>query len=115
MSETLPNKLHITLKIGKDNLSITVLPEIEETFRRAARNIDEKIARYRESYPSLSYEKCLSMTLLDYAVYAIRATKDNSTAPYDAALRELTSEVEAALGLSNGDNATPATTPTENQ
>lgn len=110
MSEALPDKLHIQLKIGNDLHPITIRPELEETFRQAARNINEKLGRYREAYPSLTYEKCVSMTLLDFAVYALQATKDNSTAPYDAALRKLTDEVEAALGLPSSDTPTPTKT-----
>jgi len=92
-------KLNIQLRIGNDIHPITIRRELEATFRQAAKNINDKLGRYREAYPGLSQEKCISMTLLDFAVYALQAANDTSTQPYDEAIRQLTFDVEEALGL----------------
>lgn len=92
-------KLNIQLLIGKQLHPITILREQEETFRKAARNINERMNRYSEAYHNLSGERLMSVTLLDFAVEAITASENNDTAPYDKAITTLTEEVERALGV----------------
>ncbi len=98
------DKFNIQLHIGKYLQRITVKRENEQLFRDAAKNINEKLSRYQENYPNMGYEKSLYITLLDFAVYALQAENNNKTAPFDEAIRKLTSEVENALGLTSGDN-----------
>lgn len=99
-ADHLSDRLTIQLMIGKQLHPITIRREMEEIFRKAARNINERLSRYQESYPSLGYERCMAITLLDFAVEALQAAHDSSAAPYDAAVRGLTHEIEQALGLS---------------
>lgn len=99
-SDKTNEKLVIQLRIGKHQQPVTVRREKEEIFRKAAHNINERLSRYAESYPSLGYERCMTITLLDFAVEALQAAEDNRTTPYDKAIKALTIEVEEALGLS---------------
>ena len=80
------DKLSIQLMIGKQMHPITIRRDKEEIFRKAAKNINERLGRYQESYPNLSYESCVSITLLDFAVEALEAVS------------ALTREIEEALG-----------------
>ncbi len=97
------NKLNIQLKIGNQIHSITIRREMEEIFRKAARNINDKLSRYQVSYPNMGYEKSMSITLLDFAVYALQAEDNHDITPYDGRVRQLTSEIEEVL------NVTPET------
>ncbi len=81
--------------------SITIRREMEEIFRKAAKNINEKLSRYQVSYPNMGYEKSMSITLLDFAVYALQAEKDQSTEPYNDVVCQLTKEIEEALKTAN--------------
>lgn len=92
------DKLSIQLMIGKRMHPITIRRDKEEIFRKAAKNINERLGRYQESYPNLSYESCVSITLLDFAVEALQAQSNNDTKPYDEAVSALTREIEEALG-----------------
>ena len=56
------DKLSIQLMIGKQMHPITIRRDKEEIFRKAAKNINERLGRYQESYPNLSYESCVSIT-----------------------------------------------------
>ncbi len=97
MTDVPTEKLNIQLKIGNQIHSITIRRELEEIFRKAARNINEKLSRYQVSYPNMGYEKSMAITLLDFAVYALQAEQDHSAEPYDAAICALTKEVEDCL------------------
>ena len=48
------DKLVIQLLIGKQVYPITVRRDQEEVYRKAARQINEKLGRYEQSYPNLS-------------------------------------------------------------
>ena len=91
------DKIHIQLMIGNEMHPITIRPEMEETFRAAAKSINEKLGRYRQSYPNLSYNRCMAITMLDFAVYAIHAEKEADRAPILDIVTALTAEVEQAL------------------
>ena len=91
------DKLNIQLMIGNHMHPITIRRELEEVFRKAAKKINDKLSRYRESYPNLSYERCMSITLLDFAVYALQAENSAATQPYDDVVKQLTAEIEQAL------------------
>ncbi|MGN1353874.1 MAG: cell division protein ZapA [Alloprevotella sp.] len=91
------DKLNIQLMIGNQMHPITIRRELEEVFRKAAKKINDKLSRYRESYPNLSYERCMSITLLDFAVYALQAENSASTQPYDDVVKQLTAEIEQTL------------------
>ena len=91
------DKLNIQLMIGNQMHPITIRRELEEVFRKAAKKINDKLSRYRESYPNLSYERCMSITLLDFAVYALQAENNASTQPYDDVVKRLTAEIEQTL------------------
>lgn len=102
MSEpTASEKLHIQLKVGNEMLPITIRRDLEEIFRQAAKNINDRLGRYREAYNMLKDEQCITMTMLDFAVMALQAANNADTRPYDEAIVKLTEEVEEALKLSD--------------
>lgn len=99
MSES--DKIVIQLMIGRQQQRITVPVEKEELYRRAAREINEKLARYEMKYKNLGYEKYISIALLDIAYSMLQVEQDKSTETYRETLRELTLEIEEVLSLSN--------------
>lgn len=102
------DKLSIQLMIGKQMHPITIRRDKEEIFRKAAKNINERLGRYQESYPNLSYESCVPITLLDFAVEALQAQSNNDTKPYDEAVSALTREIEEALGCETAESGREA-------
>lgn len=95
-----PNdKLYIQLMIGNQLHPINIRRDQEGLFRKAAKEINKKLMRYQQTYPNRGNETYMSIALLDFAVYALQAENDNATAPYDNIVKQLTAEIEEALGI----------------
>lgn len=97
MAET-KDKLVIKLMIGNQIYPISVKREQEEIFRKAAKDINEKLQRYQTTYPNQGYEKYMSIALLDFAVKVIQTENNHETEPYNKTLEQLTLEIEQTLG-----------------
>lgn len=91
------DKLVIQLLIGKQVYPITVRRDQEEVYRKAARLINEKLGRYEQSYPNLSYERYTSVALLDFAVQVIQTQKQKDQSPYEDVVKRLTEEISQLL------------------
>ena len=91
------DKLVIQLLIGKQVYPITVRRDQEEVYRKAARLINEKLGRYEQSYPNLSYERYTSVALLDFAVQVIQTQKQKDQSPYEDVVKRLTEEIVQLL------------------
>lgn len=91
------DKLVIQLLIGKQVYPITVRRDQEEVYRKAARLVNEKLGRYEQSYPNLSYERYTSVALLDFAVQVIQTQKQKDQSPYEDVVKRLTEEIAQLL------------------
>ena len=91
------DKLVIQLLIGKQVYPITVRRDQEEVYRKAARLINEKLGRYEQSYPNLSYERYTSVAVLDFAVQVIQTQKQKDQSPYEDVVKRLTEEIAQLL------------------
>lgn len=91
------DKLVIQLLIGKQVYPITVRRDQEEIYRKAARQINEKLGRYEQSYPNLSYERYTSVALLDFAVQVIQTQMQKDQSPYEDVVKRLTDEITQLL------------------
>lgn len=91
------DKLVIQLLIGKQVYPITVRRDQEEVYRKAARQINEKLGRYEQSYPNLSYERYTSVALLDFAVQVIQTQMQKDQSPYEDVVKRLTDEITLLL------------------
>lgn len=91
------DKLVIQLLIGKQVYPITVRRDQEEVYRKAARQINEKLGRYEQSYPNLSYERYTSVALLDFAVQVIQTQMQKDQSPYEDVVKRLTDEITQLL------------------
>ena len=87
------DKLPIHLMVGRQDLALTVNRSDEEAFRKAARQINERLAKYEQTYPGQAYEKYLAFTLLDFAVFNLRLEDNKDIDPVMESIRRLTSEI----------------------
>lgn len=90
-------KFVIQLMIGNQIYPISIRREQEELFRKAAKQINEKLNRYQQAYPHQGYEKYMSVALLDFAVNVLQLEKINATEGYRKSIEQLTTEIEQAL------------------
>lgn len=91
------DKLVIQLLIGKQVFPITIRRDQEEIYRKASKMITEKLGRYEQSYPNLSYERYTSVALLDFAVQVIQLQQQKDLSPYETIVTRLSKELETLL------------------
>lgn len=91
------DKLVIQLLIGKQVFPITVRREQEEIYRKASKMITDKLGRYEQSYPNLSYERYTSVALLDFAVQVIQMQQQKDMSPYEQTIERLNKEIAVLL------------------
>ena len=102
-------KITINLMLGRQRQTITIPRDQEETYRRAANEINGVLAAYERKYAALGYDRIIAITMLDFSVKAERLQQRCDTAPYTETLERLSGEITALLdgadgGLSGGDN-----------
>lgn len=98
MAEVNNEKLHIRLHVYNEDIEVTVKREDEVFYRNAAKLITDRYNAYAKAYRNKKSEHTISlMTLIDIALLYEREKGKNDTAPYDAILSKLTSEIEEAL------------------
>lgn len=92
-------EISITLKIGnKTELPLKVSsPEQEALYRRAAKDINEKITQYRNRYPDNTLEDFLSMTAFIFALRVRELEKRLESDPLKKEVSALTNELEEYL------------------
>ena len=98
MAEVNNEKLHIRLHVYNEDIEVTVKRQDEQFYREAAKLITDRYNAYAQAYRNKKSEHTISlMTLIDIALLYEREKGKNDTAPYDAILSKLTSEIEEAL------------------
>ena len=91
-------KLHIRLHVYDEEVEVTIDRNEEVYYRAAAKLITDRYNRYAQAYKGRKGDHTISlMTLIDIALMYERQMGQNDTAPYDAILNKLTSEIEDAL------------------
>lgn len=92
------DKLHIKLHVYDTDISVNVVREDEEYYRRAAKLITETINTYSSVFKGRKTEKdILYMSLIDIALRHEKQSERNDTTPFSNILEKLTREIEEAL------------------
>lgn len=102
------NRFVIQLMIGNKMHPISIARDQEEIFRKASRQINEKLNRYRANYPNQPAEKYMSIALLDFAVRVLQLEDNADCRPLMDNIRTLCSEVEHALNVQTTLDGEPA-------
>lgn len=99
MTEDNNEKLTIRLNLHDIELTVKIPREDEEYYRKAAKLINGVVNSYASIFKGRKGDKeILYMALIDIALRYEKQKGQNDTAPYDAVLSQLTSEIEEALG-----------------
>lgn len=86
--------MKINLRIDGELYPLTIRRSDELLYRLAAKEVNDRLNKYRQEYPGLKYEKYLTMVALEMAFKNISMKDRNDTAPYQEKLAELTKEIE---------------------
>ena len=96
MSE-LGEKVTIKLMVGKQFYPVTIKPEQEEIYRKAAKMVNERLNLYQTKYAGQAYEKYMSVVLVDFAIKVLQAEQIHSVAPFIDTIEKLDAELEEVL------------------
>lgn len=92
------DKLQIRLHVYDTDMSVTVVREDEEYYRKAAKLITDTVNTYASLFKTKRSEKdILYMALIDIALRYEKEVGRNDVGPYSEMISQLTSELEAAL------------------
>ena len=98
MAEVDNEKLKITLHVYDEEIQVAVKRSDEEFYRAAAKLITDRYNAYAQAYKGKKGEHTIAlMTLIDIALMYEQERGKNNTAPYEAILAKLTSEIDEAL------------------
>lgn len=85
----------INLVIADMTFPMTIHSEREEEmFRKAAKQINDKLNKYRIHFPKEGIEKLMAMIAFDFSYNALNLEDKNDTQPFKDKLNELTLELE---------------------
>lgn len=88
------DKLKIHLMVDNDRYPLTIKRDEEIYYRDAAKQIDNKLNKYRRLYPNFSTVKHWTMAALELA-YENAVLKDrNDTGPYMEKLKQLEEDLD---------------------
>lgn len=96
MTET-SNKLKITLYVGNQACPVIIQRDQEEFYRKAAKLINEKLGRYKVTYPNQSNDKYMSTALLDFAVRTVLYENQKDQSPYAETINRLSQDIQQLL------------------
>lgn len=91
--------LSLTVTLGGRPYPLRVLPEDEEPIRRIAKELNDKLTDFQETYPGRDKQDCLSMLLLIYAVdlYKVKDGRAALDPKIGRSLNQLESTLKSAL------------------
>ncbi len=88
------DKIKINLQIADSNYPLTINREEEEMVRKAAKQVNIMINKYREVYKNLEPEKIIAMVAYQFSLEKLQLLERNDTAPYTEKVKELTELLE---------------------
>lgn len=85
----------INLVIADMTFPMTIHSEREEEiFRKAAKQINDKLNKYRIHFPKEGIEKLMAMIAVDFSYKALNLEDKNDTQPFKDKLNKLTLELD---------------------
>ncbi len=88
------DKIKINLKMAGASYPLTINREEEEMVRKAAKQVNIRLNKYREVYKNLEPEKIIAMVAYQFSLEKLQLLERNDTAPYTEKVKELTELLE---------------------
>lgn len=92
------DKIKVNLQIADMNYPVWIERNQEEMVRKAAKQLNLKLNRYREQYPGVEPVLLLGMVAYHYSLETLKLEERNDTLPFAQKLNELTAELNDCLG-----------------
>ena len=91
------DQMKIHLLIDNERYPLIIKREEEHLYRDAAKQIDYKLNKYRNKFPSLNTEKYWVMTALELAFENMSMKDRNDTQPYLEKLKQLEEDIDECI------------------
>ena len=91
------DKLKIHLLIDNQRYPLTIPREDEALYREAARQVDNKLNKYRRLFPEQGSSTHWSMVALELAFQNTRLKDSNDTEPYMETLKRLEESIDDCI------------------
>ena len=88
------DKINTNLDIAGSTFPLKVKLEEEEMIRKAAKQVNDWLNKYRDRYPSLPTEKLLAMVAYHFSLEKLELLERNDTKPYLTKIEKLTEMLE---------------------
>ncbi len=96
------DKLRINLLINNERYPLNIRRDEEQLYRDAAKQINDKLNKYRRTFPEFSDAKYLTMVALELAFENMSIKDKNDTQPYLEKLKELSDDLDSYIVEKNG-------------
>lgn len=83
------DKLSININIADRMYPLRIDRKEEESIRRAAKIINDKVVQYKQRYPSKDIQDCMSMATLQFVIQKFDSEKQNEYSPVVEELERL--------------------------
>ncbi len=91
------DKIRINIMLAGIIYPLTIKRSDEEIYRKAARQVEIYINRYKERYPKVTHEMALAMVAYHFSLESLVQQNRNDTTPFTDKIRELNSEMDTQL------------------
>ena len=91
------DKMKIHLLIDNQKYPLTIPREDEALYREAARQVDNKLNKYRRLFPEMGLSVHWAMASLELAFENARLKDKNNTAPYMEILKRLEESIDSCI------------------
>lgn len=91
------DKLKIHLRIDNELYPLVIDRDKEELYRKAAKQIDYKLNKYRSMYPEFILAKHWAMTALELSFENVSLKDRNDTQPYAEKLKQLADDIDECI------------------
>ena len=88
------DKINTNLDLAGSIFPLKVKPEEEENIRKAAKQVNDWLNKYRDRYPGLTTEKLIAMVAFQFSLEKIELLQRNDTQPYLTKIEKLTEMLE---------------------
>ncbi len=91
------DKIRINITLAGITYPLTIRRDDEEIYRKAARQVEIYINKYKEKYPKVTHDMALAMVAYHFSLASLMQENRNDTTPFTNKIKELNSEMDTLL------------------
>ncbi|MFV0365437.1 MAG: cell division protein ZapA [Mangrovibacterium sp.] len=94
---TTDRKINITIRINGHSYPSTILASEEESYRKAVKQVDDKLKLFQENFKTLSVEERLGLVAFQFALDKLRLEQEQDISTFVAEIEHLNDELSDYL------------------